>query len=140
MPRAPAACDRPGPSRLPAWYNLVILPSMKTAVSLPDALFAEAERVAERLGLSRSELYARAITAFVREHSGEVITATIDRVLLTTKAPLDPELARMQSRSLGTDEGSFEDWVAPSSSAGRTGARSGTSRASERRKGSRSRG
>lgn len=111
---------------------------MKTAVSLPDALFAEADRVAERLGLSRSELYARAITAFVREHSSEVITQTIDRILRTTTASLDPELARMQSRSLGTDEGSFEDWVAPS--APRTGGRGAMSRATERRKGSRSRG
>ncbi len=36
--------------------------AMKTAVSLPDDLFRMAEAAARRLQVSRSELYARAIT------------------------------------------------------------------------------
>lgn len=84
---------------------------MKTAISLPDPLFAEAERVADRLGMSRSELYARAIARFVREHSGEAITEAINRALKSAPRELDPVLARMQSQSLGADEGSFNDWV-----------------------------
>ena len=86
---------------------------MKTAISLPDALFEDAERVAERLGLSRSELYARAIASFVREHSGAALTAAIDRALDAAPATLDPALRATQTRSLGPDEGSFDDWVAP---------------------------
>ncbi len=86
---------------------------MKTAVSLPDPLFSEAERVAERLGLSRSELYARAIARFVREHSGEAITDAINRALKNDPVTPDPVLARIQSRSLGADEGSFSEWVSP---------------------------
>jgi hypothetical protein len=31
---------------------------MKTAISIPDAIFAEAERLARRLEKSRSELYS----------------------------------------------------------------------------------
>jgi hypothetical protein len=85
---------------------------MKTAVSLPNELFAEAERVAKRLGLSRSELYARAIAAYVREHAGAAITEAIDRVLASTSEGIDPVLARMQAESVGADEGSYEDWVA----------------------------
>src|SRR5688572_2300207 len=36
-------------------------PSMKTAISLPDALFEAAELLAGRLGVSRSRLYANAL-------------------------------------------------------------------------------
>jgi metal-responsive CopG/Arc/MetJ family transcriptional regulator len=86
---------------------------MKTAISLPDPLFEEAERLAVRLGMTRSELYSRAIAKFVREHAGEAITAAIDRVLSKESSALDESLARLQSGSLGSDEGRYEDWVAP---------------------------
>jgi hypothetical protein len=85
---------------------------MKTAVSLPDELFAAGERVAKRLGLSRSELYARALERFVREHEGAEITRRVNEIL--DRAPLerlDPLLGRMQSLSLGPDEGTLDDWV-----------------------------
>lgn len=84
---------------------------MKTAISLPDPLFEAAERVAARLGLSRSELYARAIARFVREQSGDAITEAINRVVHNQASALDPVLARLQAASLATDEGGFEDWV-----------------------------
>jgi len=84
---------------------------MKTAISLPDPLFEEAERVAARLGLSRSELYARAIARFVREQSGDAITEAINRVVQDLPSALDPVLARLQAASLATDEGGLEDWV-----------------------------
>ena len=42
---------------------------MKTAVSIPDTVFKSAERLAERLGVSRSELYARAVEAYTRQQS-----------------------------------------------------------------------
>lgn len=47
---------------------------MKTAVSIPDPVFNEAEGLAKRLGISRSRLYARALGAFVASHSPERIT------------------------------------------------------------------
>lgn len=37
----------------------VILRAMKTAISIPDPIFEAAEGFARRLGMSRSELYAR---------------------------------------------------------------------------------
>ena len=92
---------------------------MKTAVSLPDPLFEEAERVAERLGLSRSELYARAIARFVREQTGDAISEAINRVVKKTQLSVDPVLVRMQAASLGADEGAFEDWVAAPRARGR---------------------
>lgn len=84
---------------------------MNTAISLPDPLFEEAERVAARLGLSRSELYARAIATFVREQSGDAITEAINRVVRKMRPALDPMLARLQATLLATDKGGLEDWV-----------------------------
>ena len=54
---------------------------MKTAVSIPDDLFAAAEQLAERLGTSRSRLYALALEAYVARHSEDEVTAAINRVV-----------------------------------------------------------
>jgi metal-responsive CopG/Arc/MetJ family transcriptional regulator len=49
---------------------------MKTAISIPDEIFAEAEKAAKRLGLSRSELFTRAIRAYLNERSERSITSS----------------------------------------------------------------
>lgn len=77
---------------------------MKTAVSLPDRVFEAAERVAKRLGISRSELYARAVASFVEEHRGDKVTEVLDRVYSTADSRLDPALVRLQAASLPRDE------------------------------------
>ena len=48
---------------------------MKVSVSIPDAVFVEAEALAKRLKLSRSKLYARALDAYVAGHSTDELTA-----------------------------------------------------------------
>jgi hypothetical protein len=60
---------------------------MKVAVSVPDPLFREAEAVSRRLRVPRSRLYAKALAAFVRQHSEPEITAQLDAVV----ARLTPE-------------------------------------------------
>ena len=57
---------------------------MKAAISLPDALFRTAERLAKRSGKSRSQLYADALAEYVARHAPDDVTeamnAAIDRV------------------------------------------------------------
>lgn len=77
---------------------------MKTAISLPDRVFDAAERVAKRLGISRSELYARAVARFVEEHRGDKVTDALDRVYAEVDSTLDPTLSRLQAVSLPRDE------------------------------------
>jgi metal-responsive CopG/Arc/MetJ family transcriptional regulator len=77
---------------------------VKTAVSLPDRVFDAAERVAKRLGISRSELYARAVARFVEEHRGDRVTEALDRLYAEADSTLDPTLARLQAASLPRDE------------------------------------
>ncbi len=54
---------------------------MKTAISLPDPLFEAADKLAKRMKVSRSALYARAVEDFVRRNDPDDLTAEIDRVL-----------------------------------------------------------
>jgi len=59
---------------------------MKTAVSVPDPLFQRAERTAKRLGISRSELYARALNDFLANVDGAEIKASYDRAFAGEQA------------------------------------------------------
>uniref|UniRef100_A0A7C2NY35 Ribbon-helix-helix protein, CopG family n=1 Tax=Schlesneria paludicola TaxID=360056 RepID=A0A7C2NY35_9PLAN len=54
---------------------------MKTAVSIPDEVFEEAERLAGRLQTSRSQLYARALAEFVARHDDDRVTAAMNAVI-----------------------------------------------------------
>jgi predicted transcriptional regulator len=53
---------------------------MKTAISLPDELFADADRMAVQLGMSRSQLYATALAEYLARHRESDVTAALDRV------------------------------------------------------------
>lgn len=53
---------------------------MKTAISLPDGVFEQAERLARRLKKSRSELYREAVAEYVARHDPEAITEAMNQV------------------------------------------------------------
>lgn len=75
---------------------------MKTAVSIPDRVFETAEKLAARLGVSRSELYARALATLVEKHREDLITARLNEIYGPggEESSLDPEVAYLQSRSV----------------------------------------
>jgi metal-responsive CopG/Arc/MetJ family transcriptional regulator len=77
---------------------------MKTAISLPDDLFEAADSLADRLGLSRSELYARAVAEYVAKHRDEDVTAQLNKVFADETSGLDPSLRSAQARSLSSSE------------------------------------
>ena len=76
---------------------------MKTAISLPDDLFASAEALAERLGVSRSHLVATALAEFVAKHQSRKVTARLDALYATESSTLEPDLRRAQTRAVATD-------------------------------------
>ena len=51
---------------------------MKTAISIPDSLFNEAEITAKQLGLARSQLYVTAIKEFIEHHNKNNITKKLN--------------------------------------------------------------
>ena len=79
---------------------------MKTAISIRDEIFQAAERTAQALGLSRSELYARAVAEFVARHSAERVTSGLDAVYGAGESAsgLDEALEALQFLSLPDDD------------------------------------
>ena len=78
---------------------------MKTAISIPDDLFATADQLAARFGVSRSELYVMAIREYVAEHHYDRVTERLNAVYDQEPSGLDPALMELQVRSLPA-----EDW------------------------------
>jgi len=54
---------------------------MKTAVSIPDEVFEEAERLTSALQTSRSQLYSRALQEFVARHAPDRLTEAMNSVV-----------------------------------------------------------
>ena len=63
---------------------------MKAAVSIPDDVFGEGERLARRLKTSRSHLYAMALSQFVAQHDDNKITASMNAVLDEVGSGIEP--------------------------------------------------
>ena len=61
-------------------YTAVILFYMKTAISLPDQLYDDAEETAKSLGIPRSQLFAKALEEFISRHKQERITERLNEV------------------------------------------------------------
>jgi len=53
---------------------------MKTAISLPDRLYEEAEKTAKYMGLPRSQLFAKALEEFIEHHNRQRITEKLNEV------------------------------------------------------------
>lgn len=86
------------------WYNPGYTSIVKTAISIPEELFESAEEFARGRGMSRSELYATALRRYLEEHRAGMITERLDQVYSAEPDGLDPEIARLQGRSLPEDE------------------------------------
>ena len=71
---------------------------MKTAISIPDDLFEDAERLARALNKSRSRLYGDAVREYVARHSADHVTGALDEVLEGVTA----ERGRLRHRGGGT--------------------------------------
>jgi predicted transcriptional regulator len=54
---------------------------MKTAISVPNEVFEQAERLARQQGRSRSEFYSAAVREYVARHAPDDVTDALDRVV-----------------------------------------------------------
>ena len=73
---------------------------MKTAVSIPDHVFAEAERLAKRMKRSRSEVYSRALAEYVARHASDRVTEAMNQTLAEVNESGDDFLRTVSSRIL----------------------------------------
>jgi len=78
---------------------------MKTAVSVPDDLFAQVDHLARRSRRSRSEVYSTALREYVARHAPDEVTAGLDRVIAEVGQPDgDPFTAAAARGTLGSAE------------------------------------
>lgn len=91
-PNCIAECDR--------GYNWGYTGGMKTAVSLPDELFRQADAAAKKLRISRSKLYATAISEYLSRKRSTSITERLNAYYSRHPAKIDPALATAQLESL----------------------------------------
>jgi metal-responsive CopG/Arc/MetJ family transcriptional regulator len=89
--------------RLDRRVILIHTPGMKVAVSIPDAVFEEAEKASKHLRVSRSHLYSQALAEFVKKHRGQGVREALDAVYSRKPSDLDPLLMDLQARALRED-------------------------------------
>lgn len=70
---------------------------MKAAVSIPDEVFEQADRLAHALKTSRSELYSRALKEFLARHAPDTVTEAMNQACADIgdqRSPFTGEAAR----------------------------------------------
>ena len=77
---------------------------MKTAVSIPDPIFSRAERFARRRRMSRSALFAAAVSEYLEQHGEENVTERLNEIYAKESSALDPVVTELQSLSLAEEQ------------------------------------
>jgi metal-responsive CopG/Arc/MetJ family transcriptional regulator len=73
---------------------------VKTAVSVPEDLYLLAEAIAKRLRVSRSRLYATALSEYLARVQSENVTSQLNKIYFEEPAKLDDVLHRAQLQSM----------------------------------------
>lgn len=82
---------------------------MKVAVSIPDDVFADVDRLAQKLKTSRSAVYTQALRQFVSNNDDDSITARINAVVDSlTEEEIDDDLHFVRRAAALTAE--RNDW------------------------------
>ena len=77
---------------------------MKTAISIPDEVFALAERFARQTRRSRSEVYSAAVREYVARHASDEVTEAMNRVCADVETASDKFVAAAGRRALEQSE------------------------------------
>ena len=73
---------------------------MKTAISIPDKIYRDVERLSRRLKKSRSQVYTEAVTEYVARHDPDAVTEAMNRVCEAMDTYSDPALSAAARRTL----------------------------------------
>jgi metal-responsive CopG/Arc/MetJ family transcriptional regulator len=76
---------------------------MKTAVSLPDEIFRQAEAAAKKLRVSRSKLYATALSEYLERQRAESVTERLNQVYSKLESKLDLALENAMRQTLAKE-------------------------------------
>jgi predicted transcriptional regulator len=73
---------------------------MKVAISVPDPVFKAGEHLARQLKLSRSELYANALAAYVGSRGAAAVTAKLNEIYAGESSAVEAPMTAAQFRLL----------------------------------------
>lgn len=77
---------------------------MKTAISVSDDIFELSEKLAKKLKVSRSKIFAMGVEKLGKELEEEDITEKLNKYYGKNKAEIDPVVMKMATLSLPKDE------------------------------------
>ena len=77
---------------------------MKTAISIPDKVFRDAEQLSRRLKKSRSQVYTEAVTEYVARHDPEAVTDAMNRLCEALDTQPDAPISGAARRTLESVE------------------------------------
>jgi metal-responsive CopG/Arc/MetJ family transcriptional regulator len=77
---------------------------MKTAISIPDKIYRDAERLSRRLKKSRSQVYTEAVTEYVARHDPEAVTEAMNSVCEAVDTRPDLAISAAARRTLESVE------------------------------------
>jgi metal-responsive CopG/Arc/MetJ family transcriptional regulator len=77
---------------------------MKTAVSVPDRVFEQAERLARQTRKTRSHVFSDALREYIARHSPDEVTEAMNRVCDQLGEQRAPFVARAARRTLEQSE------------------------------------
>ncbi|MGB6942458.1 MAG: hypothetical protein WBE37_08695 [Bryobacteraceae bacterium] len=67
---------------------------MKTAISIEDGILREADETARQMGLSRSRLFALAVTEFLQRYRSEQVRIRLSNIYANEAEPNDRRLLK----------------------------------------------
>ena len=73
---------------------------MKTVISVPNDVFELSERLAKKLKVSRSKIFAMGVKKLAEDHDEEDLIARINAVCEKVDTSLDPAVRFYQSRAI----------------------------------------
>ena len=77
---------------------------MKTAVSIKDKVFQEAEKYAKKAKISRSQLYSDAVEEYLAKRDEQALIDKVNAVCEKVDTSLDPFWKKAQARILKKEE------------------------------------
>ncbi len=77
---------------------------MKTAISVSDDVFKLSEKLAKKLKVSRSKVFALGVQKLAEEHDEEDLIARINKVCEEVDTSVDPAIKQYQSRMINRQD------------------------------------
>ncbi len=77
---------------------------MKTAISVSDEVFELSKKLAKKLKVSRSRVFAMGVKKLAEEYDNDEVTARLNEIYSKEDSSVDPILFKMALMSLPKDE------------------------------------